>query len=73
MKEDNKLVYISGKPIEGKRDVIGAKLLKTNEQLAREIEGHGFNILEYGWEYGDVVVFWYIIDSNPLSEKIKRW
>ena len=72
-KEDNKLVYISGKPIEGKRDVIGAKLLKTNEQLAREIEGNGFSILEYGWEYGEVVVFWYIIDSNPLSEKVKRW
>ncbi len=72
-KEDNKLVYIYGKPIEGKRDVIGAKLLKTIESLAKEMEQHGFNIIEYGWEYGEIVIFWFIIDSQPLSEKIKRW
>jgi len=72
-KEDNKLVYVSGIPIEGKRDVIGAKLLKTNEALVKEVEVQGFSIIDYGWEYGDTVLLWFIIDPSPLSEKVKKW
>jgi len=72
-KEDNKLVYVSGIPVEGKRDVIGAKLLKTNEALVKEVEVQGFSIIDYGWEYGDTVLLWFIIDPSPLSEKVKKW
>lgn len=72
-KQDNTLIYIEGIPVDGKRDIVGAKLLKTNEFLAREIESSGFNIIDYNWEFGDKVLFWYIVDSNPLSDNVKKY
>lgn len=48
-------------------------MLKTNEFLAREIGSAGFNIVDYNWEFGDKVLLWYIIDSSPLSDTVKKY
>lgn len=47
------------KPLEGKRDIVGAKLLSLLERMKREFVHYDFKIEDYGWKFEDEVYFWF--------------
>ncbi len=72
-KKKGKLVCLTCKPLDGKRDVVGAKLLKSFEFMKRELYSHEFPIKDSGWQWEDNALLWFIIDSQELSKKIKHY
>lgn len=71
-KKKGKLISLRVKPLEGKRDVVGAKLLKSFEFLKKELEAHDFLVKDAGWHWDDIALLWFIIDQKPLSPKVKH-
>jgi tRNA nucleotidyltransferase (CCA-adding enzyme) len=59
------------KPLEGKKDIVGAKLLSVLERMKREFEGYDFKIKEYGWKFEDYTYFWF--KANKLNKKKIHW
>jgi len=70
----NKLLTIEVKPKAGKDDVVGCKLLKTFEYIAKRLEKNDFKVLEKEWEWSikSKAVFYFIIKNEKLS-KTKKW
>ena len=67
IKGGEELFFIKAEPLEGKKDIVGSKLLKIYVFMKRKIKGEGFNILECGWEFKDYVVFYFIVEKRILS------
>ena len=57
----------------GKIDVVGSKLLKSQEFLLNNLIQNGFKILRSGWEWDkkNDAVFYFLIDKKPLTLEIK--
>ena len=57
-------------PEEGKEDVIGAKLLKAEEFLARSFEDKDSILIKHGWQWPQKknALFWYVLDEMPLAK-----
>jgi tRNA nucleotidyltransferase (CCA-adding enzyme) len=47
------------KPLDGKKDIVGAKLLSLLERMKREFKHYDFDIVDYGWKFEDEVYFWF--------------
>jgi tRNA nucleotidyltransferase (CCA-adding enzyme) len=67
VKGGEELFFIKVEPLDGKKDVVGAKLLKAYTFIKLKIKGEGFNILETGWEFKDIGVFYFIVEKKLLS------
>jgi tRNA nucleotidyltransferase (CCA-adding enzyme) len=58
-------------PTEGKRDVVGAKIMKTHDALKRVLEDHGFEIQKSGWIWDKETFVWLKLKNEKISaEKI---
>ena len=44
-----KLITVELEPLDGKRDVVGAKILKSFEFLKKELESYEFSLKDSGW------------------------
>lgn len=61
------LVYLDVTPTQGKKDVVGAKLLKTFNHLKKELKP--FTIQSSGWQWeGELAQFYFITKTNELAE-----
>jgi len=57
-------------PHNGKKDIVGAKLLKSLEKTKRAIENKGLKVYDYGWEWTDYAYFWFKTDKKlPVIKK----
>ncbi len=54
------------KPLDGKKDIVGAKLLSLLERMKKEFKHYDFEIKDYGWKFEDEVYFWF------KAKKLKR-
>ncbi|MDP3919100.1 MAG: CCA tRNA nucleotidyltransferase [Nanoarchaeota archaeon] len=72
-KRKGNLVYLEIEPLEGKKDVIGAKLLKSFEFIKRELENSDFKLNDSGWHWEDTAYLWFLIDPTALSNKVKHY
>ncbi len=54
------------KPLDGKKDIVGAKLLSLLERMKKEFVRYDFDVKDYGWKFGDEVYFWF------KAEKLKK-
>ena len=76
------LVVFDVSALEGKEDVVGAKLLKVFEHIGMAFRKFDFTVIGDGWEWdkGQKALFWYILKKEvldaeyewsgpPLSEK----
>jgi tRNA nucleotidyltransferase (CCA-adding enzyme) len=56
---------------EGKKDVIGSKILKGFKFMKSEIAKTGFKIKNSGWTWNNKkhVLFWFVVDNLKLPEK----
>lgn len=70
IKGGEELFFINTEPLHGKRDVIGAKLLKVYNFIKKKIKEGEFNILESGWEFKNDGIFYFIIEKRTLSSTI---
>ncbi len=63
----NQLFLIEGIPLKGKKDVIGAKLLKIYEFLNKQLAINDFNVIASGWIWDKKAIFWFILPKKKLS------
>ena len=70
VKGGEELFFIKIEPLYGKKDVIGAKLLKVYTFMNRKIKNEEFNILECGWEFKNNCVIYFIIEKKILSSTV---
>ena len=71
--KDKKLISIRAKPLTGKVDVTGTKLLKIYESLKDGLNKHGFKTIKTGWEWdkkGDAV-FYFLFNKKSLPKNIE--
>jgi len=66
--KDKNLILLGVKPLRGKEDVIGAKLVKALEYLRRQLILEDFKVYDYGWKWNKEALFWLIIDKEELPE-----
>ena len=68
----NRLFLLDVAAHAGKDDVVGAKLLKACDYIARLFAEKEFRVLGYGWEWAgkEKAMFWLIVGSKPLSKTI---
>lgn len=54
-------------PKPGKKDIVGARLLKLLEQIKNNIEEEGFNIIDYGWHFDKISYFWFKAEKEDID------
>ena len=75
IKEKNKskkTTFLVVKPLKGKVDVIGCKLVKTLDFIDKELIKNDFKVFEYGWNWDKEVIFYFVLDKKILAEKVER-
>jgi len=60
-------------PKNGKRDVVGAKLLKLFEFIKSKITEEGFNLIDSGWRFDKKTYFWYKVENEELELTKKHY
>ena len=63
-----KLILLEVKPLRGKEDVIGAKLLKALNYLRKQLMLKEFKIYDYNWKWDKKALFWFILDKDDLPD-----
>ncbi len=64
-----KLSIVEAVPYDGKKDIVGSKLLKAFQYIKKQAKINGFTIISSGWEWDKNAVFWFISKNETLSEK----
>lgn len=64
-------VIIKAIPLKGKEDIIGSKLVKTLEYIAKKLNEEGFTVEKYDWDWDSEAIFWYFVKKQnlPLIKK----
>ena len=71
--KNNQLVVIEALPLKGKKDIIGAKLLKCFEYLKKQLILNNFYLLDSGWEFNRKALFWFILKNEILPAYKKHY
>lgn len=68
-----RLIIVEAKPLSGKEDVVGAKLVKAFEHMLLQLKEKGFGVAESGWEWekGRMVMLWYIINKAEPEPEVR--
>lgn len=72
MAGENKLIIIDILPKDGKKDVIGCKLLKSFEYIKKRLSLNDFEVIHAGWEWNKRAIFWFILKDVKLQQ-YKKW
>lgn len=68
--EDEELIFIEALPLEGKRDIIGAKLLKTFQFIRARIRKNDFELIDSGFEFIHKGAIYFIVKKETLEKTI---
>ncbi|MDI6738461.1 MAG: nucleotidyltransferase domain-containing protein [Nanoarchaeota archaeon] len=68
----NAFFIIEAKPVDGKRDIVGAKLMKCFEHVKKELLSSEFKLVDSGWEWEKDALFWFIVPKEKLSMLYKH-
>ncbi len=71
LKKLGNLIILKVKPLTGKRDVVGAKLLKCFEFIKKNLEE--FKTIESGWTWNKEVIFWFVLKEKTLPKFKKHY
>ena len=61
-------IILEVKPLEGKKDVVGSKLLKALETIKMELEKNGFSVKSHGWHWNEKAYFWFSLKSMRIPK-----
>ena len=67
--KDN-LLIVNIKSLNGKRDVVGSKVLKVYDYINNKLKENDFKILKDGWDFNEESVLYYIIKAEKFSEYV---
>ena len=62
------LLFLEITTLEGKEDVIGAKLMKAFEYLTSELEEFGIKKSGWGWDKNTSAQFYFLLETDKLPE-----
>ncbi len=68
--KDKKLILLQVRPLSGKTDVIGAKLVKVLRYIRKQLMIHDFKIYDYNWKWNKKykALLWFIIGDEILPK-----
>lgn len=68
------IVCLDLTPLEGKKDVVGAKLMKAIKIIRNQLKFHDFEIINYGWNWkeGENAKAFFVFDAKDLEPVSKR-
>ena len=69
----NILLIIDAEALKGKKDVVGAKLLKCFEHIRKHLDLNEFYLIESGWEWNNKALLWFIIKREKLLPTRKHY
>lgn len=70
---EDKDAVLKAKPLEGRRDVIGAKLLKALNIIKRILQSEGYEITEADWFWDKDALFWFKVKTQELPPFKKHY
>lgn len=73
--KDKKIIIIKTAVKDGKRDVIGSKILKAFDHIRKKLVNNDFKLYNSGWEWDEKnpAVLYFVADKEELSkEKIRK-
>ncbi|MEK6974573.1 MAG: CCA tRNA nucleotidyltransferase [Nanoarchaeota archaeon] len=54
-------------PKPGKRDIVGAKLLKLFEYIKNKTKEEGFELTDHGWHFNKISYFWFKTEKEEID------
>ena len=70
--KNKKIVFLEIKPLSGKKDVVGCKLVKALEFINKELAEEGFKVFKYGWDWDKKAIFYFVLDKKKLSKDVEK-
>ncbi len=71
LKELKDYLIIKVKPVRGKKDIVGAKLVKDLEFIKKKLED--FEVLDYGWKWNRFAYFYFKVKKKKLNKYRKNY
>lgn len=69
-RKKEELFVVKAIPFDGKKDVVGAKVMKAFEHIVKSIKKHGFTLTGQGWEFNnDKSIMYFTVKKEELPEK----
>ncbi|MBU1030852.1 MAG: hypothetical protein KKB65_06470, partial [Nanoarchaeota archaeon] len=65
---NEEMFFITTTPLEGKKDVVGAKIMKVYEHIKTSLKKKGFTITKTEWEFKEKGFIYFIVKKEKLSE-----
>ena len=69
---DKDIVFLV-KPLKGREDIIGSKLLKTLELINKKLIEEGYAVTESYWNWNNEALFWFKVKSEELPPFKKHY
>ncbi|MFH1439598.1 MAG: CCA tRNA nucleotidyltransferase [Candidatus Woesearchaeota archaeon] len=68
------LIVLNVNALEGKEDIVGAKLLKAYRHILKHLSLNEFIVKDSGWKWDKAkkAMFWYVLNHKMLSESVIR-
>jgi len=69
-----RLIILTIKALEGKEDIVGAKLLKSYTHILKHLQLGGFTVTTSGWKWDKAkkAEFWFVVKESQLSDTTLR-
>ena len=67
-----KAIIVKVSALKGKKDVVGAKLLKAFEKIKKQLEMNGFELKESGWHWDNECHYWLVFKSKKIKKTFVR-
>ena len=63
LKKKGKLIYIEAEALQGKKDIVGCKLMQVFEFLKKRVQE--FEVIESGWDWNK---FWFVLRKGKIDK-----
>jgi len=70
--KDN-LIILEAQPLEGKKDIVGSKLLKCFEHIQAKLQENEFQILDSNWHWNNQAIFYFKFPKEELTKEVKHY
>ena len=74
LSKKGKLIFLEVSPLRGKKDIVGAKMLKAYEFIQKHIQLHDFELIDSNWQFSPETFsyMYFIVHPKPLSKEMQR-
>lgn len=63
-------IVVRVEPLEGKRDVVGAKMVRAFEYVKRALDD--FGVKDAGWEWNNTAFWWFVLKQEALPKMVEH-